>query len=88
MKVRTALILCAGLGKRLNPITLKKPKPLLEWNGKSLIEFHIDILNSLNIKPTIVLGVFLNDLARSMMVDEGRGFGAVPNASFRASETV
>ena len=30
MKVNTALILCAGYGKRLLPLTSKKPKPLLE----------------------------------------------------------
>ena len=30
MKINTALILCAGFGKRLNPITLSTPKPLLE----------------------------------------------------------
>ena len=34
MKSYTALILCAGYGKRLNPITLKKPKPLLEIKKK------------------------------------------------------
>ena len=30
MKINTALILCAGFGKRLNPLTLNRPKPLLE----------------------------------------------------------
>ena len=33
MKIKTALILCAGFGKRLNPITLEKPKPLLTLNN-------------------------------------------------------
>ena len=32
MEIKTALILCAGLGKRLEPITLKTPKPLIELN--------------------------------------------------------
>ena len=32
MEIKTALILCAGYGKRLNPITLSKPKPLIEIN--------------------------------------------------------
>ena len=32
MEINTALILCAGYGKRLNPITLKNPKPLIEIN--------------------------------------------------------
>ena len=36
MKINTALILCAGLGKRLNPITLKTPKPLLLINNKTI----------------------------------------------------
>ena len=45
------LLLAAGLSTRMG-----ESKPLLKWYGKSLIEFHIDVLNSLKIKPTIVLG--------------------------------
>ena len=37
MKIKTALILCAGFGKRLNPITLKAPKPLIEINNITLL---------------------------------------------------
>ena len=37
MKINTALILCAGFGKRLNPITLDTPKPLLELNNVALL---------------------------------------------------
>ena len=30
MEIKTAIILCAGYGKRLNPLTLEKPKPNLK----------------------------------------------------------
>ena len=55
MKVKTALILCAGLGKRLNPITLQKPKPLLELNNITLLENTINLIKKLGIKK-----IFLN----------------------------
>ena len=50
MKINTALILCAGYGKRLNPITLKKPKPLIHINEKALLEKTISFIEELNIK--------------------------------------
>ena len=37
MKINTALILCAGYGKRLNPLTLNQPKPLLKINEVTLL---------------------------------------------------
>ena len=55
MKVKTALILCAGLGKRLNPLTLEKPKPLLELNNITLLENTINLIKKLGIKK-----IFLN----------------------------
>jgi len=55
MKVKTALILCAGLGKRLNPLTLNKPKPLLELNNITLLENTINLIKELGIKK-----IFLN----------------------------
>ena len=38
MKIKTALILCAGFGKRLNPLTLETPKPLLKLNNITILE--------------------------------------------------
>ena len=43
MKINTALILCAGLGKRLNPLTLKTPKPLLKLNNLTILESCINL---------------------------------------------
>jgi len=50
MKINTALILCAGYGKRLNPITLKIPKPLIKINEITLLENSINFLKKLDIK--------------------------------------
>ena len=44
MQINTALILCAGLGKRLNPLTLKTPKPLLEVNNITILEMCINLI--------------------------------------------
>ncbi len=55
MKINTALILCAGLGKRLNPLTLTTPKPLLELKNVTMLENCINMLIKLGIKK-----VFLN----------------------------
>ena len=55
MKINTALILCAGLGKRLNPLTLKTPKPLLELDNITILERCINIILKSGVKK-----IFLN----------------------------
>ena len=59
MKINTALILCAGYGKRLNPLTLKKPKPLLIINEITLLENCINLIQSLRIKKVIINTFYL-----------------------------
>tara|TARA_B100001057_G_scaffold225186_1_gene225473 strand:- start:638 stop:1327 length:690 start_codon:yes stop_codon:yes gene_type:complete len=55
MKINTALILCAGLGRRLNPLTLTKPKPLLELDKVTILERCINIIIKLGANK-----IFLN----------------------------
>ena len=54
MKVKTALILCAGLGKRLKPLTLEQPKPLLKLNNITLLENTINLIKKLGIKKILL----------------------------------
>ncbi len=49
-----AMILAAGRGERMRPLTDKTPKPLLEVNGKALIVYHIEKLASLGFKEIII----------------------------------
>ena len=57
MKINTALILCAGLGERLKPLTLTTPKPLLELKKITILERCIDLIRELGIKK-ILLNTF------------------------------
>ena len=41
MKIKHGMILAAGLGKRMYPITLKTPKPLIQIGKKNLLERFI-----------------------------------------------
>ena len=54
MKINTALILCAGFGKRLNPITLDIPKPLLKINDLTLLDHCIKLIIDLDIKKILI----------------------------------
>ena len=49
-----AMILAAGLGTRLRPLTYKTPKPLLPVKGKPLIRYALDILKKAGIHEVIV----------------------------------
>ena len=54
MKIKKAIILCAGFGKRMRPLTKKIPKPLIKIKGVTLLEKSIQFLKSLGIKHIII----------------------------------
>ena len=61
MKINTALILCAGYGKRLNPLTLTDPKPLLKIDEITLLENCINLIQSLKIEKVIINTFYLKE---------------------------
>ena len=61
MKIRTALILCAGFGKRLNPLTLETPKPLLKIKNTTILENCINVISKLGIKKILINTFHLGD---------------------------
>ena len=54
MKITKAMILCAGFGQRLRPLTLSSPKPLLKIGGKTLLSNTLDILEQFGIKQIVI----------------------------------
>ena len=54
MKIKHGMILAAGLGKRMQPITLKTPKPLIQIGNKNLIERAIELLINHGVEEIVV----------------------------------
>jgi N-acetyl-alpha-D-muramate 1-phosphate uridylyltransferase len=52
--IRRAMILAAGRGERMRPLTDDRPKPLLQAGGKSLIEYHLDALRGAGIRDVVI----------------------------------
>jgi len=67
MRIKTALILCAGFGKRLNPLTLDTPKPLIKLNNISVLENCINLIESLEINEIILNTFYLKDQIHHFM---------------------
>ena len=54
MKVKHAMILAAGLGTRMKPLTLDTPKPLIKVGSKNLLERSINLLESYGVEKIII----------------------------------
>ena len=61
MSVKTALILCAGFGKRLEPLTKSIPKSLLKIKDITLLERTLKIIDKLEIKEVKINTFYLED---------------------------
>ena len=61
MKIETALILCAGYGKRVKPLTDVTPKPLLKINDLTLLQRCINFIEGLDINHILLNTFYLQD---------------------------
>ena len=69
MEIKTALVLCAGYGKRLNPLTLELPKPLLKLNNITLLEKTLNLIKSLGIKKVKLNTFYLKEKIKNFIND-------------------
>ena len=67
MNIKHAMVLAAGLGRRMKPITLKTPKPLLEINNISLLERAINLLINHGVQEISINVHFLPDKIKSFI---------------------
>ena len=57
----TAIVLAAGRGERMRPLTDHTPKPLLQVRGKALIEWHLEALARAGVRDVVVNTAWLED---------------------------
>lgn len=67
--VKRAIIMAAGTGSRMNPVTLDTPKPLVRVNGVRMIDTVIQALHANNIKEIYIVVGYLKEQFEQLKVD-------------------
>ncbi len=80
-----AMLLAAGLGERMRPLTENTPKPLLRVGGRCLIEYHLDRLVAAGFTEIVINLAYLGQQIEQML-GTGARYGAQINYSDEGSE--
>ena len=75
-----AIILSAGEGTRMRPLTLTKPKTMLPVAGKPIMQYNIEILRDNGIKDILLIVGYKEDIVKNYFKD-GKEFGV--NISYK-----
>jgi MurNAc alpha-1-phosphate uridylyltransferase len=73
----TAMIMAAGLGKRMRPLTATKPKPLIEVAGKPLLDHVLEKLRSAGVRKVVVNVHYLADALEAHLASRQHGLEVV-----------
>lgn len=67
-----AMVLAAGRGERMRPLTDREPKPLLRVGGKRLIEYHLERLAAGGFQEIVINTAWLGDMIETALGDGAR----------------
>jgi MurNAc alpha-1-phosphate uridylyltransferase len=73
----TAMVMAAGLGKRMRPLTATRPKPLVEVAGRTLLDHVFDRLRSAGVKRAVVNVHYLADALEAHLKNRVEGIDVV-----------
>ena len=69
----TAMVMAAGLGKRMRPLTATRPKPLIEVNGKALLDHVLERLQIAGVRKVVVNVHYLADALEAHLASRPHG---------------
>jgi len=69
----TAMIMAAGLGKRMRPLTATRPKPLIEVGGKALLDHVLEKLRAAGVRKVVVNVHYLADALEAHLASRAHG---------------
>src|SRR3954447_8591223 len=69
----TAMVMAAGLGKRMRPLTATRPKPLVTVGGKALLDHVLDRLKAAGVRKVVVNVHYLADAVEAHLGSRGHG---------------
>jgi MurNAc alpha-1-phosphate uridylyltransferase len=87
IRPKRAMVLAAGLGKRMRPVTVTTPKPLIEVGGQALIDRALDRLERAGVERAVVNVHYLAELIRVHVGRRGRPEIVVSDESARLLDT-
>jgi MurNAc alpha-1-phosphate uridylyltransferase len=76
VKIETAMLMAAGLGKRMRPLTATRPKPLVRVAGQPLIDHALDRIEAAGIHRTIINVHYLADAVEAHLQARAKRTGA------------
>ena len=82
------MILAAGRGERMGPLTDAQPKPLLTIGGMALIEHHVARLTAFGFHEIVINLSYRGAQIRDYLGDGGRSWAAACRAKQRTSQNV
>ena len=74
---RTAMIMAAGLGKRMRPLTATRPKPLIHVHGKALLDHVLEKLRAAGVERVVVNVHYLADALEAHLASRNHGLEVV-----------
>ena len=73
-KIESAMVMAAGIGKRMRPLTATRPKPLVRVAGKALIEHSLDRIEAAGVGHVVVNVHYLADALEAHLAAQKRKF--------------